>query len=465
MIKPAQAAEVETTFILHKVLFDLDKMPNEELNTGNEMPFFEEYETLDGATFEVYDVSDRYATLKSEGKNQEDSQLEISRQGPKDSERLALGTTADGGRVQFTLPIEDNEQTALLFHESSVPDGIRERATNLVVILPLENHEGPIHLYPKNETERLPFDKELVTDGVSYEIGERISYQINTKVPTNPSDFNHFSISDTADDVLLFIPDSLEVKIGNQVVEDVYTLETNVSGFELDFDLNRLTDFSGLDMRITYDMTLSEEAIPDKDYFNNALLEYDNNQRIARTMVRTGGYRFDKVDRVDPEIKLAGARFVLRNQEDNYLTIENGQYHWVANRDQATEYVSESDGSLEVTGLKDGRYRLVEIEAPRGYLLSNTPISFQVTAGTYRPGAVMNIINEPETKDEIRLPITGGEDDRRLPITRGQAKPEDVRRLPITGETMNIILSVTGIMLIVVALTILSKEGRKEEER
>lgn len=446
------------TVILHKVLFGFGEMPVEEIeNTGEIIDSLSDLNPLPDVEFEVYEVTDAYDNLRMD-LTLEEAYAELTERGPADSPKFASGITNANGEIRFNLPSSLSEHRVFLFHESARPDGVRERSPDFIVSTPLVNADNELrevtHIYPKNESlEEIDFEKEIDSEDVSFDIGESIPYVIRTKVPVYPSDFDRFIIKDTADDVLIFHPDSLSVQIGETIVENIYTFNPNDNGFELVFDLEALEDFSNEDILITYEMHLSEEAIPDTDYFNQGELDYGHVPTIDSTIVRTGGYRFVKVDRVAEDVKLEGARFILRNNENEYLVINSGRYIWQADIDGATEFISQEDGSIEVVGLKYGQYYLEEIAAPEGYVLSETPIPFRVSYKSYLPGAVMRIINEAKP----RLPITGGEEPPakpQLPITGGEEPPEKPR-LPITGEASNIILGVLGIMLIGTAGVIL----------
>lgn len=453
------------TVTLHKLLFDFDKMPEEILNDGHINPAYGDYETLNGAEFEVYDVTEELLGHLANGLTTEEAQMELANLELSSRTPLETKVTAGEGTAEFSLPVSEGN-TAYLFHESNLPAGIRERAANMVLILSYADANGipmrAIHLYPKNESERISVEKEVMDD-ISYEIGEPIPYEIRTRVPQNPQDYEVFRIMDVADPVLLFDAESLTVTIGGTQVDDVYDLEANANGFALNFDLALLEVFSHQEIVVNYEMSLSEAAIPDVDYFNEVTVEYDNHVSIDQNLVRTGGYRFVKVDLRDEETTLAGAHFVVRNQENDYLVIGNGQYIWDSNRDNATVWISDAEGSFEIIGLRYGQYALEEIRAPEGYVLSNTAIPFNVRNGTYNPRAIMNIVNQP-----IRptLPDTGGEptpsepvtpERPRLPVTRGEERP----RLPRTGEMNPFILSVVGILFILGALIILLSERNK----
>ena len=265
----------------------------------------------------------------------------------------------------------------------------------------------------------------------------------------------------------------MKVTIGNDILSPngVFGIDIAENGFRLEFNPTLLMDYRDDDIVIRYEMALSEEAIADVTYLNEGKLEYDNNVLIDRDIVRTGGYRFVKVDIRDEERTLADAHFVLRNSENNYLVNVNGLHNWVANKEEATTFISDAEGSILISGLKYGRYYLEETKAPFRYVLSTTPVAFDVMYGTYNPGATMNIVNQPERP---RLPITGGKipptpapERPRLPITRGEV-PAERPRLPRTGENVNIVLMAMGIMFISLAVVILTNEngkgGKKNEK-
>lgn len=464
----------DTTIILHKLLFDFDKMPESITNNGNENPAYDDYVTLPGAEFEVYDVTSEFINHAEEGLATSDIQRELALVDVTDRTPITSGTTNMNGEVRFTLPSNDGV-TAYLFHESRVPNGIRERTANMVVILPFFNKENEllstIHLYPKNESETIPFEKDLMGE-ISYGIGERILFEIRSKVPKNPQDYEIFRISDLADDELQFYPDSLEVIIGDAVISpgEVYSLETLANGFRLDFNPEYLMEYRDENILVRYEMALSEDAIPDTNYLNEGVLEYDNHLLIDREIVRTGGYHFVKVDIRDETRTLADAHFVLKNSDNNYLVNADGIYRWVANKDEATVFISDADGLIQVRGLKYGRYFLEEIKAPLRYVLSTTPIAFDVMNGTYNLNAAMNIVNQPERP---RLPITGGTPTPstpvtpsrpRLPVTRGE-EPVERPRLPRTGETVNRLIMGAGVLFITMAVIIqINEHGKRRKE-
>ncbi|HWS43888.1 MAG TPA: SpaA isopeptide-forming pilin-related protein, partial [Pseudoflavonifractor sp.] len=84
-------------------------------------------------------------------------------------------------------------------------------------------------------------------------------------------------------------------------------------------------------------------------------------------------------------IKLAGAKFQLKNAANKYAQVDvNGKLTgWVDTEATATTLVSAEDtGIFKVIGLDDGIYTLTEIEAPIGYNKLADSIKVVITAGT-----------------------------------------------------------------------------------
>ena len=86
----------------------------------------------------------------------------------------------------------------------------------------------------------------------------------------------------------------------------------------------------------------------------------------AENELTTGSVELIKVDRDDETLPVAGAVFELRNASGKLL------------KDKLT---TDKDGSIRVTDLKPGDYQFVEIKAPFGYDLDETPILFTIAKG------------------------------------------------------------------------------------
>lgn len=121
------------------------------------------------------------------------------------------------------------------------------------------------------------------------------------------------------------------------------------------------------------------------------------------------------VHKVDENNKpLPGAKFVLQNSENKYYSLtEDGKVEWVDTQEKATEIeaVKDDDNMMTATftGLKDGKYKLVETVAPKGYNGLTAPVETEIKTNDKATDLTLlaaqeTVVNEKGTV----LPSTGG---------------------------------------------------------
>ncbi len=73
------ARESPITFTLHNLMFESEQMPSISQNDGMDSPDnFQEAKGLNGVTFAIYDVSDEFYKLRTEGSSVEDAQRKLA---------------------------------------------------------------------------------------------------------------------------------------------------------------------------------------------------------------------------------------------------------------------------------------------------------------------------------------------------------------------------------------------------
>ncbi|GCF94742.1 cell wall surface anchor protein [Enterococcus florum] len=457
----AQAlAEESVEFTLHKIVFPANQMPEETQNTGEER--LQQYQGLNNVTFEVYDVTaDFYQALDVAGSaiSIEEVQKRLIGMDVSGRTRSSQATTAtiDGeeGIARFALPAKSQNRDAVyLFRETAAPADIKSMTNDLIVVLPLVNDSGvpinqPIHLYPKNERNQPPFEKEIVNESDSYQLGDRITYQLTTTLPSGLNAYSKFILSDQADSALLLDASSIKVEVNKKVFSS-YHSTAGAHHFQLNFNLIDLIPLSGQELKVTYTMTLQSEEKVDQALINTAQLETDFDRIIRKRQIKTGGKRFVKVDMNDSERKLSGAAFLVKNNQGQYLQKKEGAYQWVASNTEAqlVKLTSDGEGAFEIKGLRYGTYALEEITAPEGYLLSQLPIDFVVAENSHRMlDGTLQIVNRRSTTiSRNRLPGTLGS---LSTVEGGKDSVSSVRRLlPQTNEFFARSMSVVGLIIV-----------------
>lgn len=157
----AEASQASVQVTLHKLLFPDGQLPEQQQNTGEEGTLLQNYRGLNDVTYQVYDVTDPFYQLRSEGKTVQEAQRQLAETGATNRKPIAEDKTqtinGEDGVVSFSLASKDSQQRdkAYLFVEAEAPEVVKEKASNLVVILPVQDPQGQslthIHLYPKNE--------------------------------------------------------------------------------------------------------------------------------------------------------------------------------------------------------------------------------------------------------------------------------------------------------------------------
>ena len=158
-------------------------------------------------------------------------------------------------------------------------------------------------------------------------------------------------------------------------------------------------------IKVTYQGVLTKDAtlgstisVEDQINTNKATInpndtETDTGKKIE---VYSGKITIDKVDAKNKDTKLEGAKFVVIDKVDKdgkadtgakYLKYDEkandnkGAFSWVDSLGDATVYTTNDKGEAVISGLAEGTYYLLEIEAPQGYNVLTTAQPVTLTKG------------------------------------------------------------------------------------
>ncbi|WP_159584280.1 SpaH/EbpB family LPXTG-anchored major pilin [Streptococcus halichoeri] len=224
--------------------------------------------------------------------------------------------------------------------------------------------------------------------------------QITTLTQGTDKSKGHYSLTETNDAFTLTIPwASTNTPTGN-----------NQNGAADDFFYKGINTIT-----VTYTGVLKKAAKPgsgDLPSNTNTATINPNDKTDAPSKsvtVREGQITIKKVDG-SSNAALSGAVFILKNAAGQFLDFSNPDDVAWGSQDQATEYKTDADGLVTITGLKEGTYYLVEKKAPAGYNLLSEPQAITLGSGASDATNSDNLLVTPTVKNNkgSELPSTGG---------------------------------------------------------
>ena len=463
VVSAADAEKVSIT--LHKV----KDYTGEITNTGEIVNG--EYNFLPGITFNAYDVTTEYYAaydVSVETKTVSEAITDavaavkgVAGVAPSGKDAVGTQTTAADGSATFSLNAKSGTRDAVYLFVEQASDDVKTIADNLVVSLPIYKQNTNdtvltnIHLYPKNITKEIPFDKEITNKKNSkkqtdFSIGQTINYKLTATIPANIAEtklvndesqnvYNFFQFVDTfktsqltfineaspysvtvAGETTLTLTQGIDYTV--KVAKDDVKLTTTVTTALTEAGIDKLATHANKEISFNYQMKINSLDYIDTDIVNTAKATFGHDgengwkkdTKEDSETVKTGGYKFVKVDVNNNNKTLEGAGFVVRKStaadaEYFVATADGGQWVTETDKAKATVYTTTENGIVDVKGLEYGTYQLQEITAPTGYALPTglaAYTQFVVTDNSYTTTSTthLKIVNTPKGF----LPSTGG---------------------------------------------------------
>ncbi|WP_158524089.1 SpaH/EbpB family LPXTG-anchored major pilin [Clostridium perfringens] len=288
-----------------------------------------------------------------------------------------------------------------------------------------DNWQYDVILVPKDSSPTL--EKKIVidnqkTDTSTANIGDIIKYEVNAIIPTYEPNAQNivYKFNDTMSKGLTYDEESgFIITSGDKtfIKGQDYTItqtksENGETNIEVSFKYESIKAYSTLPITLKYQAILNENAIVNPEITdgntNKVTLTYTNNPDLEsnykvledKVTTYTWGFGVKKVDSENISIDLAGAAFSVRDKNGNVI----GKYTYDSTGNVVLlkgKGVTDKNGRVIFTGLKEGDYFIKEEKAPKGYSLLKEPVKVTITAqkddnGEYTGQATISVTNGNE---------------------------------------------------------------------
>lgn len=440
----------KTTLTIHKLLkgdsFSSDQRDDGTLQNVPGTP-------VEGVTFTAYkiDTTGKSAPAKDFTYNAGDNKITSNGVEYSLGAGTDMKTNNEGAATQqlsqgYYLVVETGIEGAKVNGETV---SITETCAPFIVRLPMTMPNSTewnydVHVYPKNSTSTAT----KTPSKTSVNVGEALSWDIKTTIPSGIAGFQKFDVTDQLDNALTYTDGSAVVKVAgaiggftdfpntDQDKGAYYTVSCAGGKLTVSFTAEgRKALAQYKDIMVTFGTTVNGnvlDASHQNVLKNTATVEFKNQDGTVgsvptpETKVHTGKIDIIKKSSAD-QTMLNGVKFKIASSESNaaagkYLKKDDNGTILDVNDDgyaNANDYVATTEnGKASFAGLKDydetntvktyRSYYIVETEAAAGYELLDAPVRVDFTEQNSTEGTHYTISKDIMNAPKTNLPLTGG---------------------------------------------------------
>lgn len=237
----------------------------------------------------------------------------------------------------------------------------------------------------KEKNQEPTIDKEIseTSDG-TYSVGDKIPYTVTVTAGGNAE--TSYVVTDTMSASLTF-NDDIKIMVGETDItaNPNVTIEKGVEGaiFKITFAKEYVATLAkDTKIVITYSATLNEKSVQGIGANNRAILNFGSDSSVEQNVeIKNYKASFIKVDGTT-KAALEGVTFKLTDNagaEIKLVDLGNGVYRVaMATETAAANITTPADGVIEIQGLRNGTYKLVELSTLSGYNLLAGPVEFTI---------------------------------------------------------------------------------------
>lgn len=257
------------------------------------------------------------------------------------------------------------------------------------------------------------------SDG-TYSVGDKIPYTVTVTAGGNAE--TSYVVTDTMSASLTF-NDDIKIMVGEtDITNDTtkVTIAKPAEGDTFTFKITFAKEYvatlaKDTKIVITYSATLNEKSVQGIGANNKAILNFGSDSSVEQNVeIKNYKASFIKVDGTT-KAALAGVTFKLTDNAGNEIKLvdlTNGLYRVaMAGEATAANITTPANGVIEIQGLRNGTYKLVELSTLSGYNLLAGPVEFTIENANnlYSLNAVgVTDNNVIENNMGTLLPSTGG---------------------------------------------------------